>query len=247
MSSEKAERLWLTHVQSSLTHTSGQPRLFVFYEDIVNDWALELRRMAAFIGRPERGEDPRVHASVGEFLEKELCHHHVSMEDLAGSQRISFATKGLYLALRVHAPQETRVDDAFSRDRVDRSVQKTLDLLGAQALETWDRTVALVAERHQLAAECHEFAVKENRLLQSMAKLESDLRHVTIERDVKTREGEAALRMLQEIRASCGWRLVTFWRQLIVELLPSGTRRRRIFNAVLRRLAQSADVAFRAA
>lgn len=178
MSSEKAERLWLAHVQSSLAHTSGQPRMFVFYEDIINDYALELRRMAAFIGRPDRGEDPCVHASVGEFLEKELCHHRVSMEDLADNQRISFATKGLYLALRGLAPRDTPVDAAFSLDRAGRSAQTTLDLLGARALETWDRTAAV-------AAECHELAMTEKRLLQSMARLESDLRGVTLERDVQ--------------------------------------------------------------
>src|SRR6202011_5621892 len=107
ISLDKAEGLWITHVQSSLAHTSGQPRMFVFYEDIMSDWAQELRRLAAFIGRPERGEDPRVHASVDEFLDKELCHHRISMEDLAGNQQISFPTKGLYLALRWHAARDT--------------------------------------------------------------------------------------------------------------------------------------------
>jgi hypothetical protein len=252
MSSEKAERLWLAHIQSSLAHTSGQSRMFVFYEDIINDWATELRRMAAFIGRPERAEDPCVHASVGEFLERELCHHRMSMEDLADNQRISFAAKGLYLALRGHAPRDTPVDAAFLADRAGPSVQATLDLLGARALETWDRTVAviaerdaMVAERDAVAAERDELAVRVNRVLQSMARLESDLRRVTLERDVQARESEAARRMLQEIRASCAWRLVVFLRHLSVGLLPAGTRRRRIFNAVLRRLAQRADVALR--
>ena len=244
MSSEKAERLWLTHVQSSLAYTSGQPRMFVFYEDIINDWAPELRRMAAFIGRPERGEDPCVHASVGEFLEKELCHHRMSMEDLAGNQRISFATTGLYLAMRGHAPRDTPVGDAFRLDRAGRSVQKTLDLLGARALETWDRTVAVATERDALA---REHQVREKRLLQSMAGLESDLRSVALERDSQARESEVALHALQEIHASCAWRLVMFSRRLIVGLLPAGTRRRRVFNAALRRIAQRADVDLRTA
>lgn len=240
MSSEKAERLWLTHVQSSLACTSGQPRMFVFYEDIINDWAPELRRMAAFIGRPERGEDPRVHASVGEFLEKELCHHRMSMEDLASNQRISFATTGLYLTLRGHAPRDPPVDDAFRLDGAGRSVQKTLDLIGARALETCDRTVAM-------AAECHELAAREKRLLQSLAILESDLRSMTLERDGQARESEAALQALQEIHESCAWRLVTFSRHVIVGLLPAGTRRRRVFNTVLRRITLRADVDLRTA
>jgi hypothetical protein len=245
---DRAERLWLTHVQSSLAHTSGQPRMFVFYEDIMSDWAQELRRLAAFIGRPEGGEDPRVHASVGELLDKELCHHRISMEDLAGNQQISFATKGLYLALRWHVLRDTPVDDAFGLDRTRRSVQTTLDLLGAQAIETWDRMVTaaddiLVREKQALAlsAECHELAVREERLLQSMARLESDLRSVTLERNGHARESEAALQELQEIHASCAWRLVTFWRHVIVGFLPAGTKRRRVFDAALRRIAQRAD------
>lgn len=267
MTSEKAERLWLTHVQSSLAHTSGQPRMFVFYEDIINDWAGELRRMAVFIGRPERGEDPCVHASVGEFFEKELCHHRMSIEDLVGSQRISFATKGLYLALRGQAPRRTPVDDAFRLDGADRSVQKTLDVFGANALETY-RAVAgaaerdalahenqaldatnrvLSAERDRLANACHELALREERLLQTMARLESDLRSVTLERDIQARESEAALGALQEIQASCAWRLVMFSRLVIVGLLPADTRRRRVFNAMLRRIAQRADVDLRSA
>ena len=205
MMPEKAERLWLTHVQSSLAQTSGQPRIFVFYEDLIDDWAPELRRLAAFIGRPESGEDPRVHASVGEFVEKELCHHRMSMEDLVGDQRISFATKGLYLALRGHAPRDAPADAAFRVDGAGGSIQSTLDLFGTRSLETWDRTVAAAAERNTLT------------------------------------------QTLQDIHTSCAWRLVTFSRRVIGGLLPAGTRRRRVFNAVLRRMAPRVDIDLRTA
>ena len=277
MSSERAERLWLTHVQSSLVHTSGQPRMFVFYEDLISDWVPELRRMAAFIGRPQGDEDPRVHAWVGEFIERELCHHRMSIEDLADDERISFATKSLYLALRGYAPRDTPVDDVFGQDRADRIVQKTLDVLAVQAIETSDRQTrmaaegdtlarenraqvatlaALNADRNRLAAEasvlsekalalsaeCHALRVREERLRQSMANLESDLQSVTAERDDQARESEAALRALQEIHASCAWTLVTFSRNVMVGLLPARTGRRRLFDSVMRRMAQRADV-----
>jgi hypothetical protein len=93
-----------------------------------------------------------------------------------------------------------------------------------------------------VAAERHEFARREKRLLQSISSLESDLRNVILERDDQARECEAALHALQEIHASSAWRLVTFSRHAIVGLLPAGTRRRRAFNAVLRRIARRADV-----
>ena len=253
MSSEDAERLWLTHVQASLAHTSGQPRLFVFYEDVIDDWPLELRRMATFIGGPERADDPRVHEAVEEFVENEMCHHRMSMEDLAGDPRISFPTQGLYLAMRGHArPRSTPVSDALDPDRAGRSVQKALDLLGARALETQDRAAAQAAECHALtranqaqaatiatlSSERDERALREQRSLVSIASLESDLRSVTLDRDAQARKSEAALEALEEVHRSSAWRLVTFIRKVIVDLLPAGTRRRRIFNSIVWRVAR---------
>ena len=145
ISSGKAERLWLAHLQAGLSHTSGQPRMFVFYDDIIYDWPLELRRMAGFMGHPERGEDPRVHEAVGRFIDDEMRHHRGSLEDLAGDPRIAFPTTALYTALRGHA-------------RSGRSNQRALDLIGARALETWDATAATAAERDRLSAENREQA-----------------------------------------------------------------------------------------
>ena len=131
MSGEKAERLWLAHVQPTLSQTIGQPRIVVCYEDILEDWPRELRRLAAFIGNPARGDDPLVNAAMGAFIEQELWHHRMSMEDLARDPRISFPTKSLYFAIRSHA--------GFP--------DQSLHLLGEQALEAWDHAVAVAAER----------------------------------------------------------------------------------------------------
>jgi hypothetical protein len=158
MSPEQAERLWLSHVQCSLAHTGGRPRMFVFYEEILDDWARDLRRLAAFIARPERGADPRVHASVGEFVEKKLCHHRISLEDLAANQQVSFATKSLYIALRGNAPRDTPTGGRLDSDRAGNSRQRALDLLGTRAIESWDQQAALIAERTALALEYQQQA-----------------------------------------------------------------------------------------
>lgn len=243
MSPEDAERLWLTHVQASLAHTTGQPRLFVFYEDVIDDWRPELRRMAAFVGEPQRADDPEVLDAVGEFLETEMCHHRASMEDLAGDPRISFPTKGLYLALR---------GLALEPDRAGAGVQETLDRLGAQALDTWDRTAARAAELLDLAranqaraatiaalsAERDELALRERRALASIASLESDLRALGLDRDAQAGAATVARQALEEIHTSSAWRLVTFARKVIDALLPAGTRRRRAYKAILWRIAR---------
>src|SRR5690242_16207582 len=137
MTPDWADRMWLTHVQASLIHTSGQPRMFVFYEDIVEDWQTELRRMAAFIGQPARAEDPQVHAAMADFFERDMCHHRMSLEDLAGDGRISFPAKSLFVALRGHAPRDVAVDAAAGQpDRASRSVHKMLDVMANWSLET---------------------------------------------------------------------------------------------------------------
>lgn len=204
ISSAKAEGLWLAHLQAGLSHTSGEPRMFVFYEDIIDDWRPELRRMAAFMGDPERAEDPRVQEAVGQFIDNEMCHHRGSLEDLAGDQRIAFPTTGLYLAMRGHASsRNTTVGDALSPNGAGRSIQRTLDLIGARALETWDRTAAMAAERDSLARENSEQAA-------AIAALSG---------------------VLQEIHTSRAWRLVLFSRRVVVHLLPAGTRRRRAVSS----------------
>lgn len=96
MSAEEADRLWLAHTQASLAATIGHPRLFVFYEDLLTDWPAELRRMAAFVGHPERADAGRVRDAVGAFLDVQLCHHRSTIDDLVGDARISAATKDLY-------------------------------------------------------------------------------------------------------------------------------------------------------
>jgi hypothetical protein len=54
---------------------------------------------------------------------------------------------------------------------------------------------------------------------------------------------QAALRTLNEIQTSCAWSLVTYLRRGIVSGLPRGTRRRQVFNAILRRFTERVNAA----
>jgi hypothetical protein len=132
------DRLWLRYVAASMGFTSGKPRMLLFYEDLMSDWPREVARLAAFIGQPERADDPAVRTSVAEFIEHELQHHHASPEVLASDAQMSFETKSVYLALRAHHHGDPR----------------NLDLLAAQAVvaaereDAFHRThAAIVADR----------------------------------------------------------------------------------------------------
>lgn len=214
MSSQAAERLCLAHLQAALAHTSGQPRVFVFYEDVLDAWRPELQRLASFVGESDRAEDPRVQEAVRQFIDDELCHHRGSLEELVGDARIAFPTAGLYLAMR-------------SVKGADQDTSRALDLLGARALETWDRTAALSAENVRLERETRELAA-------SLATLQDTLIRESLEQRAALDALSAAL---GEIHRSRAWRLVLFARRVLVRVLPAGTWRRRGFDALLDRIA----------
>ena len=63
-SAEKSSDLWLTYVNYALEQSDGKPRLITFYEDLMDDCLSELRRLADFLGKPERAEQVAVQETV---------------------------------------------------------------------------------------------------------------------------------------------------------------------------------------
>ncbi len=229
MSAQKAERLWLAHVHAALAHTSGQPRMLVFYDDIMNNRATELARLAAFIGRPDVLQDHAISTAAADYLDETLRHHRIPSEDLAGDERISFAARGLYLAIKGHAPIHAPIDNG-NEDRAFGSIDNTLALLAAGAVETWERSAASTRERDALARANHAQA-------DAIAHLSSNVVRLTDSVASLTGGREAVVRQLDEIHTSAAWRLVVRTRRVIVSLFPAGTRRRRAFDVLLRRVA----------
>jgi hypothetical protein len=315
METRAAERLWLTHVHASLLHTRDQPRMVVYYDDILDDWRVELRRLAAFIGRPDRAEDPAVQRAVRDFLEADLRHHDGAAALLAADRQLSAGTAGLYLALRsschpfdealelfaaraleawddaaalsgdrerlsreVQALDERNrvlaADEAAARDSVSRLESERQDMTAErgrlaadlQSLEEQVRTLtasrdatlatiagleanlaSLSSERDDLAVRLRtlhvaldhsrqELSARESEARQSIARLGADLEQTARDRDRYLSDSLDTARTLREIQTSSAWRLVTASRSAIVRYLPAETRRRRVFNSVLRRI-----------
>jgi hypothetical protein len=130
MGDEQADRLWLAYAQASIAGTLGCSRLFVFYEDLIEDWLPQLRRMAAFVGHPERADDPRVREAVGAFLERSLCHHHHTLEDLMEARQVSLPAKALYVAIRDSVLTEAVA--ALTRER-EAAVQQLQEIHASSA------------------------------------------------------------------------------------------------------------------
>jgi hypothetical protein len=100
LSAEKSSNLWLTYVSSALHYTEENPRLVIFYEDLMDDCLRELQRLAGFLGRPERAQQADVQEAVQEFIEEQLQHYRTSIVEAAASPGIDPRAKALYLAQR---------------------------------------------------------------------------------------------------------------------------------------------------
>jgi GT2 family glycosyltransferase/glycosyltransferase involved in cell wall biosynthesis len=130
---EKGTRLWLLHLRAALEHTAGQPRLLVFYEDMMTNWSRELRQLAAFLDRPEIADQADVQAVVQEFVDQDLRHHRTSLIDAVDDPELSFPAKALYLFLRAYIQLPQGEVDGHE-DRAERA-QDALQLFSAYSLD----------------------------------------------------------------------------------------------------------------
>lgn len=97
---EKSGALWLLYLRSSLAHTTGLPRLFTFYDDLVTDWPAEVRRLSRFVWDRAVDEEPGVRDAVNDVLEKDLQHHRASTVEVSGDPQLAFPPKAVYLVMR---------------------------------------------------------------------------------------------------------------------------------------------------
>lgn len=205
MAAESAERLWLSHVHSALTHTAGHARVFVGYEELLADWRPELARLAAFIGQPARATDPGVCSEVEQFLDAEMCHHRLSMEELAGDPAISFPTKAVYVAIR-GLVSRVALAGVSAADGTERGSHNALDLLAGQALDVADLRPAaelerLARENERLAATAAAVAGQRDRLAAEAEARANEVIALTARLDDTVGRQEQALRLAHDLQA----------------------------------------------
>ncbi len=127
---EKSVHLWLTYVQAPLAHTAGQPRLVLFFEDLMEQWQPQLDRLAAFIGQPELAAQPDVREQVRQFLDKDLRHHAGGILEPTDESALGPGEKALLMAQRVYL--QLKRSDAGCGPDVDRQLQSALHLLAPE-------------------------------------------------------------------------------------------------------------------
>jgi glycosyltransferase involved in cell wall biosynthesis len=67
--------LWLLYTLGALQHTRMHPQNLVLFDHLIDDPTEELRKLASFVGAPERGDQPAVRNAVISFIDADLRHH----------------------------------------------------------------------------------------------------------------------------------------------------------------------------
>ncbi len=145
---DRAISYWHSAQNAALQNTSGQERLLVFYDDILEDWERELERIAHFIGRAEIATLPNVRGNVCTFIDKTLHRNQTSLGAVVSDTRIPFTAKALYLALRalVHHGGDKRAQRGISPN----AFEKIVDFFAHQSVKTRSEMEQMVLENLRL-------------------------------------------------------------------------------------------------
>ncbi len=97
---EKSELLWLTHLLEAERSTRNQPRCFVSYDRLLEDWRACAARIAKTAGLEWPVSFDSAAEKIDATLSGDLKHHRALMEDLAG---VSPWAKSAYEAIQTAA------------------------------------------------------------------------------------------------------------------------------------------------
>lgn len=192
---EKGAALWLAYVKASLELTSGEPRLFVFYEDLMERWQDQFLRLARFLDRAEIAERADIQEAVSEFVEPALQHHRTALLDVVDEARIGLPVKALYTSLRLYVSGRQESGSVG----LDASLPKALDTFAVYCLEAQrqaDRWRVQMTDRERALAELRGRA---EGLERTVAEQDARLVAVAAERE---REAEQSRDLREELAAS---------------------------------------------
>ncbi|QYJ16098.1 hypothetical protein Rxycam_01929 [Rubrobacter xylanophilus DSM 9941] len=121
MASAHAAVLWLRHVLDAEAATRGRPRVFLSYEECLNDWRAAAGKTAAALGIEWPRDPDEAAREIGAQLSPGLQHHAATPADLEADRRIGRAVREAYAALLALSADEgdAAALEALSRARAE--------------------------------------------------------------------------------------------------------------------------------
>lgn len=116
----KSSSLWLLYNLSALHWTSGARRIFVNYDDLMEDWERPLRKVSAFFGIPWPRDESEFRKAMMGFIRPEERHSHSDAELLLHDAEVAEPVKKIYrLILEALEKNDLLDSEAFSGEVED--------------------------------------------------------------------------------------------------------------------------------
>lgn len=229
-STAKCMDLWFQYTVASLHNTSGLPRIFIFYEDLLEDWWGEAQRLARFVGLPLDGGQ-EIQEEIRSVVETELWHHRSTLIDALDTPELTASAKSLYFTLRILATAARGRAGSFIETP---EMQQSVDLIASYAQAERSRLLTLEAKNSALGTQVRD---KDAALAERDATLAESSRRITdLEGRLSTTEKELrqAWRAFESVTSTLGYRSVERLRAAVRLLFPPGSWRRRPYRAIRR-------------
>jgi glycosyltransferase involved in cell wall biosynthesis len=168
---EKSDYLWLNYVKSALEHTAGQPRLFLFYEDVMAAWPYELERLKNFLEQSHFAEQLEIRRAIEESIDTELHHHRTSTAESVDDPSVSFYVKALYMLLRGYHPSRAESDSLEPRQ----GFLDAIDRFSLFALSALNEKKTLIQRVPELEHQVSQLITEKSALLGQSSQLQAAL------------------------------------------------------------------------
>lgn len=150
--------LWLTYFLAAERSSRGVPRVFIHYDDVLNDWRAVMRRVQSTIDAPFSRWSPAVELEVDAFLSASDRHHRVPAGLIGQRSDVADWVKRAY-AWSLEAARGATTPDPATLDEIATNYTASLSVFAPLIAEHQGamRTMRAQSEelRHKLAAEEH--------------------------------------------------------------------------------------------
>ena len=229
---DRSSRLWFEYVRRAVMDTSGARRLFVDYDEVLRDVRGTSERLAAFCGlAPVAGD------VLEESADRSLHHHESDDASVVREGAIVPEAKLLHLALARLVPKSAV---ELSED-VNRAVAAAVTAIDAlcktselEAIRDRVGELELAIEAKQCESRnLEQLLAARDEVVRSLEDQMRTLQGMAVEAVERERIAREELARLEESRTGRALRALWRWKDRI---LPSGSWRRRAWNALWRRL-----------
>jgi hypothetical protein len=181
-SPDKSLNLWLLYIGAALVHTTGQRRLFLFYEDFMANRSQELHRLAAFLGPAALAKHGEANRRLDDFIKSDLQHHQSSLLEAVNDSDLTFPVQALQVVLRLYTdlgrPNDSRAGEG------DEILQRAIDQLSVRAADAQQKSRS---QRNQLGDLSTKLGEAQQKALDAIAEREQQTKQLA-EQEKKLQE-----------------------------------------------------------